>query len=473
MKRFALFFVLAVILPAVVWLATQRGAGPDPDATIPLRDTGHPVLLLVDARSIEESRPRDERDRWYDLEWANLLVQGYGGCDIADLHEAGSRLDRRQLVVMPRRSAARADEALLRALHERVGDGLAVLVEAPDSSLCRTFGLELATVERRPRLPWPEPVASGTRRQLSLRPRPVDVSWTRFRYAPGAASPMERPRVHLSLDGRPMGWTRAHGSGAWIVLAMDFAELSSRLRQGEAGAPLLAGQDHPWLDAWSEGVFGAALTALPLPRIATAPPAADGWLVIEPPEKAGPAPVAADHPGFSLGTGLPSRPLGRTGRLHAWDLPLIYDGPAAGLEPSRLDRWARHNAAGGAGPLSLSIHDAFGEDLARELSTLPQRRAHTEASRPGLLAWWMARQDVRVRVEQTGDTVDYVVEAVPDAAPGFALLVPVRWRDRSLEGWDAGWGTAPGRRVQRFDRAYRLIDLPPEAEGRRLQLRYR
>jgi hypothetical protein len=473
MRRSAVAVFGAGLLCALVWWVTQRGASPEPGAMIPSRDTSHPILLIVDSESILASRPQSALDRWHDLEWTNLLTQGYGGCDVATSADAIDHLANRQLVVVPRRTAGTLPGPLLEELESRVQQGLQVLVEAPDSALCRQFGLELATVERRPRLPWPEPVASGTRRPLAIRPQPVDVPWTRFRYAPAAAAPDDRPRVHLSLDGRPMGWSYQRGEGAWLVLAFDFAELSSRLRQrGEQGA-LLEGQDYAWLDAWIEGLCGSAMTALPLARVAAAPPDADGWLVLSPSPSSGPSESTLE-PGFAFGTGLPSRALGRTGRLlPAWELPLLYRGAGDGLEPARLDRWARHNAAGGAGALQLELHGAPGGELSRELAALPARRGHVDVAASDLLAWWLARQDLRVRVSAEAGTVDYLIESVPESVAGFGLLVPVRWRDRSLEGWDADWGFAPGRRVQRYDRAYRVIELPPEAAGSRLRLRYR
>jgi hypothetical protein len=69
--------------------------------------------------------------------------------------------------------------------------------------------------------------------------------------------------------------------------------------------------------------------------------------------------------------------------------------------------------------------------------------------------------------------VDYRILSVPETPAPFGLLVPVRWRNRSLEGWDADWGFVPGRRVDRFDRSYRLVTLDPAAAGGTLKLRYR
>ena len=113
----------------------------------------------------------------------NLLDQGMGGCDVAGLEGAAERLAGRDLVVLPRRTAASLDDDLAAILAREVEGGLRVLVEAPDSSRCRDYGLQLAAVERRPLLPWPKPIATATRRQLELRPTPVEAPWTRGRVA--------------------------------------------------------------------------------------------------------------------------------------------------------------------------------------------------------------------------------------------------------------------------------------------------
>jgi hypothetical protein len=393
---------------------------------------------------------------------------------VAASTDAAGLLDDRQLVVIPRRTAAALDPEVLEAISAAVREGLGVLVEAPDSSLCRRIGLELAAVERLPRLPWPKPVASGVRRQLTLRPQPVEVAWTRLRYAPRAAPPEERPRVHLSLDGRPMGWTHTDGDGVWMALGLDLAELASRLRQGEDGKGLLAGQDHAWLDAWIEGIFGSAMTPLPLARVATTPPSADGWLVLGSPDPAGKLPDESGPGGWQFGTGMPSFTLVRAGRLlpHL-EIPALHVGRADSLDAARLDRWGRRNSAGGSGPIRIDLVDSADDDLERELEALVDRRGHVEATKPEVLEWWTSRGDVRVFVEDAGETVDYRVDSIPPGSRGYGILVPISWRHRSLEGWDAGWGIAPGRRVQRYDRAYRLIELPPEAAGKRLRLRYR
>jgi hypothetical protein len=462
--RPAIVLFLIVILPGLIWFTTRRGALPDDGGVIPLRDAGHPVLLLVDATGIGDSRPRTPSERWYDLEWVNVLTQGYGGCDVADLRVAAGRLTGRQLVVLPRRSASAAPPELLRTLESGIEQGLTVLVEAPDSSLCRRLGLELAAVERRPKLPWPEPVASGARPRLVLRPQPVDVPWTRFRYAPRAANPEERPRVHLSLDGRPMGWVLPRGEGAWATLAVDFAELMARLRDGDE--PLLPGQDHAWVDAWIEGVCGGALTDLPLPRLDASPPGQDGWLVLVAPGDTVPAPADTPAPeaGWSRGTSVPFRPLLPSGRLApAVAMPPLFAGPPEELDPRRLDRWIRHNREGGAGPLPLRLTDG----------SAPLPAAPPKAGIGEVESWWSARSSIAVHVGADGQDVIYRIGEVPESTASFGLLVPTRWRDRSLEGWDADWGLAPGHRAQRFDRSYRVIAIGPEASGGLLSLRYR
>jgi hypothetical protein len=603
------FLILALLL---TWLDQHPvrlpTTGPRVAATINPRNHGHPVLLVVDFEGLRASGPRRLGDRWPDLEWGNILTQGFGGCDITDLADLETALGDRELVVLGRRTARGISPVQLRTLSSRVDEGLNVLIEAPDSSLCREFGLELAAVERRGRLPWPRPVIPMGELAPSLRPEPIAVAWTRMRYAPQPLVEDARPRVHLSLDGRPMGWVKGQGEGAWIVLAMDFAELSTRLRQGapsedltlRAGpgelepathdlvaSPELLAADQAWLDVWVEGICGAALTSTPIARIAAAPWSADGWLILgehhavpapssgrardefpapvsvfalapppgstvrhpvdgllarwpgptlfadrasnpvheiglgslhpfaRPPSVAeqrealtqsagtaptisrtlrglwsrapdrcfeeivgagfetdtsfGPAPSSA---GWLFGSGVPFVPLATTGLAFALtEIPFHASVTDQPLDLRRISRWMRRNAEGGGGPIQLA--GVFGDaDLkSGDLAALMDRHRHLAATAPELVEWWKHRSQILLRSRPTDEGVEISIGET--SGTPTAILVPVRWRDRSLAGWDADWGVARSRKTRRFDRGYRLLELDARAGGGRLRLRYR
>lgn len=572
---------IAILVVTLVWLDTHPlrlpATGPRAEPGVTVREDGHPVLLLVDGAGLRAARPRRLTDRWPDLEWDNLLTQAFGGCDVLDLAQLDRPLEERDLVVVPRRTAGRLSPGQLERLDGAVRAGLDVLVEAPDSSLCRHFGLELAAVERRARLPWPQPTAVTNQPVRALRPADLEIAWTRFRYAPPPLSVDERPTVHLSLDGRPLGWVTRSGEGSWIVLALDFAELASRLRQGTladdlrvdapapdatdlVASPGLLAADDAWLDAWVEGVLGGQLTEAPLPRLATAPFEADGWLLVStlsgpelasvtrfapanepaaaapasglltlwpgagaPDQEIGLGPfrpfvralgldaqrarfvattgrsplinrnaagrwsrdpdlpyamvlgagididcslgAATEAAGWLFGSGVPFLPLASDGRAFALHEVVVHGGP--GSDRRRLDRWLRHNADGGAGPVHVLLED---DSALAEIDRIAARRRHLRNRPDELVGWWRRRASVILRPRSTADGIEVRIEKPGDE--GFALLVPLRWRDGALAGWDADWGVAASRRVQRFDRAYRLIELDARAEGGTLRLRY-
>jgi hypothetical protein len=614
MRRLALLMGLACLGAMLVWLDVHPirlpAGGPRIEATISARDQGHPVLLVVDFASLKASRPRALEERWADLEWSNILTQGFGGCDIADLADLEDVLDERELVVVGRRTALRLSPLQIRVLADRVDQGLEVLIEAPDSSLCKEFGLELAAVERRQKLPWPRPVVAMGDLLPPLRPEAIAVAWTRLRYAPALLAQQDRPRIQLSLDGRPMGWVRERGEGAWIVLALDFAELCTRLRQGAPSSDLrlrehtdtiepstqdlaasreLLTADDAWVDAWVEGICGAALTRTPMPRISTVSWAADGWLLLgeeltEPesplvresnartlpvsvfalapppgsvarsagasllarwpgptlfadrarnkthdiglgsihpfarppsifeqtealtrstgaaprtnrnllalwsatPDRCfeeilgagieidtsfGPAPAGA---GWLFGSGVPFAPVATNGLAFALtEIPLharITDQP---LDVRLIERWMRRNARGGASPIQLAFDSRRGglkPAEAAELATLADRNRYAVTTPEELVEWWKLRSQVVLRTKPTDEGVEITIGEIPDA--GIAVLVPVRWRNRSLAGWDADWGLARSRKTQRFDRGYRLLELGAGASGGHLRLRY-
>lgn len=548
--------------------------GPTAPATLSLRSTGHPVLLVIDTIALGQS---PSPDAWPDLEWQNILTQGYGSCDIAELAGLADESADRELIVVPRRTAEHLGADSIEVLRSQVEAGCTVLFEAPDSACCQLLGLDLGAIERPRQLPWPQPrIATGDLTPV-LRPRSIQLEWTRYRYAPALHSPAGRPEVRLSLDGRPLGWVVEQGAGAWAALAMDFGELAHRLRQGGAvrartpGSVALAASDDAWLDAWIEGVLGAVWSSLPVMRVSVSPIGSDGWLLVGteatevdtpdwvtrfvradvagadpdadgltgwPPRPeswstlppvlrrtgalgltesvldlgsqrqraaprarvfrtgeafrahdadltfaslagAGFAVDASQTPpraGWAFGSGVPFAPLDESGRVFAiQEVPVHALADADSLDLDRIDRWMRHNGRGGASPIQVQLRGDDPASTLRELEALALRRQHQPTRVADLVSWWSLRSTVRVRVRADGADVVATISGLSRLTEpaGLALLVPVRWGQRSLAGWEADWGLPRSRRVQRFDRGYRLIEIGPAAESGQLRLRYR
>jgi hypothetical protein len=130
----------------------------------------------------------------------------------------------------------------------------------------------------------------------------------------------------------------------------------------------------------------------------------------------------------------------------------------------------RRNARGGGGPIQFALDAGRGDLEYGELADLIHRHRHFAATAPELVEWWKQRSQVVLRSRPTDEGVEIEIGEV--AGTPFAILIPVRWRDRSLAGWDADWGLARSRKTRRFDRGYRLIELDAQASGGHLRLRY-
>jgi hypothetical protein len=145
-----------------------------------------------------------------------------------------------------------------------------------------------------------------------------------------------------------------------------------------------------------------------------------------------------------------------------WELPVLVTDPT----PADLRAWLRRNANAGAGP----IHVFVGHP------PLPPSQPGTDVASATIaefLDWWEGRAELRVPARPTADGCEFIFAGGPEFDGDFALLVPVRWRDRALAGWDADWGSVTARKVQRFDRSYRLFSLSEASPGDRLRVRYR
>jgi hypothetical protein len=149
--------------------------------------------------------------------------------------------------------------------------------------------------------------------------------------------------------------------------------------------------------------------------------------------------------GFAAGTGRPGTPFSATGgRLDFVELPHLARWDT--LDVERLQTWARNNARGAAGPLTVHVDDLRGT------GPLGDRFAgHRVAGAADFLDWWDGRRRARLHWGRDRDRLVVSVDVPPDLAPGLALLLPRTWRDRVLVDWSAPWSPARSRRVQRHD----------------------
>lgn len=261
---------------------------------VALRDTGHPVVLALspDARAIEPALAASER------EWVDLLTHAFGACDRLDLREIEAdptaRLAGRKVLVLPRATLQNAPDQLLYDLEPAVEAGLTVLGERPDTNTARTFGVRIATVERRSHLPWPlgetPRVAGGRVEPAAWAPRPVAHAHVVGRFAPGQ-DPRRRANVVADVAHRPAIWSLEIGSGAWVALAHELSEWTRRWRSSGATRPDDTSDpawNEAWIEAWLEFLIDRAAVVAPWPRFAAAPPQGGQWTEFDP---------ASDHKG--------------------------------------------------------------------------------------------------------------------------------------------------------------------------------
>jgi hypothetical protein len=250
---------------------------------VPLRDTGHPVVLALspDARAIEPALAATER------EWVGLLTRAFGACDRLDLREIEAdpvgRLAGRRVLVLPRASLQNASAQFLDDLEAAVEAGLTVLGERPDTNTARTFGVRVAAVERTPLLAWPlgdvPRVAGGRVEPPAWAPRPVSHAHVIARFAPGE-DPRRRAHVVADVGPRPAIWSLERGSGAWVALAHELSEWTRRWRSSGATRPVDA-SDTPWIEAWLAFLIDRAAVVSPWPRFAAHPPGDQHWAEVD------------------------------------------------------------------------------------------------------------------------------------------------------------------------------------------------
>ena len=149
--------------------------------------------------------------------------------------------------------------------------------------------------------------------------------------------------------------------------------------------------------------------------------------------------------GFSAGTGRPRAPFSASGgQLDHVDLPHLARW--ATVDGQTLATWARNNARGAAGPLTLHVDATGGLTVTGE-----HFLGHRIAEVGGFLDWWAGRRRARLHWGRDRDQLVVTIDVPAELEPGLALLVPRSWRDRVLVDWSVPWSPARSRRVQRYD----------------------
>jgi hypothetical protein len=344
---------------------------------VPWKDEGHPVLLVVHEAALA-SGARGERGA-PDLQWLNLLDQGFGGCDLLSTDSLAREPERvlrgRELVILPRRSLASLDPALNSTLERLTEEhGLVLFFECPEDPWTEAAGIQLATVERRRFLPWPVPEswADPSRLPTGAAPQPLLLPHVLWRYGPVLRGRRMAAPI-LSIAGRPMIWSRSLGPGAWLSSSVDLGALAQALRPGRVGdsaegeplsvggasspaaaahpSPGMMDRMHSWLDAWLSALLGPEIAPAPWPRWWCAPPGSAGWLVLTIDDEKLHARLTPNNgdaldlgdvdatifvPASAAGSGRTSVPTGRVGLLARWPGSQTWHDPDA---PRQMRGW--------------------------------------------------------------------------------------------------------------------------------------
>jgi hypothetical protein len=228
------------------------------------------------------------------------------------------------------------------------------------------------------------------------------------------------------------------GSGAWIVLNLDLAELAHRMRQASAELVNVAGPlAEPWLDAWTSAALRPEMAPLPWPRLETAPFGATTWVLQDS------TAVVSNELG---GSALPYRALDSRGRLtREWEIPR--------LESARTRSWERWNAHGLRGPIW----------------TDEQKPDPVTASVSQFLEWWTAREELRWSWRWQDPWLSIEFDAVPVDRP-FAIALARRWQRRALVDWQSSAASTHSEVSWRFEEEILRLAVPPE--GGTLRVRY-
>lgn len=434
-RRAVLLVVAVLVLAAVIWLQWGAPASPPgPPGAVAWRDEGRPVLLLLDAGWGSHPASHDFDPS---AEWVNLLEQTFGNCDVQPsqrlLEDAPSLLNRRSLVVIPRRVLQSLDVAVRDTLDAGVGAGeFVVVTEAPDEEWASALGLRTSVVERRQYLPWPYDRMFSFLQGPGLPPPParIPTPWSVWRFAPGP-DPQTQSRVGAGLAGRPGLWTRPVGSGAWVILNLDAGELAWRMHHpAPETLPTLTSLSAPWWDAWASAILQPDAAPLPWPRL-DGSPFGGIFDVVD----------SALAPDPNASTALPFHALDSRGRL----LPALSFGrPPSSPERAGRVGWSRWNQSGLRGP-------RLEPDELADSTAVPVGAFEEWWSSRNRRAWRWSWQDPWLEVRfQAGD---------PSMAP-LSVVLPRLWQRRPLLDWEADSGDVRSRAGWRFQEEVVRFEIP-------------
>ena len=275
-----LLTALALLALAVVAIFGPFPRVPDPASpapgTAPWTDDGRAVALVVHPEAMT------------DLAWIDLLESVFGGVDVLAADDPGTPTRAaeadRALVVIGHETARRSDPDQWAALDTFVDAGGVLLLETPDGPWADLAGVDVASIERRDRAPWPGPrtpaaafaVDGGGGPPGSLPPASLAVPLSSWRYGPRRAGG-NPARPWIAAGGRPAVWSRAIERGAIVAMSHRLSRLARDLAEGSSAdlAP-----EHAWTDAWTQVLLGPDAAPWPWPRWSNAAPGDDGWLLV-------------------------------------------------------------------------------------------------------------------------------------------------------------------------------------------------
>jgi len=286
-RRTAGLLAALVLLAAAVVLVFgpfPRTPDPGPPAvgSPPWTDQGRAVALVAHPEAAG------------DLAWVDLLESVFGGIDVLDADEPATvtraAATDRALVVIGHETVRRSEPVDWTSLDAFVDAGGTLLLETPEGPWAELAGVEVASVERRDRAPWPGPrtpatafVVDGTGGSPgSIPPVSLRVPLSSWRYGPRREGG-NPARPWIAAGGRPAVWSRATGRGAIVAVSHHLSRLAIDLAEGP---PSGAAPDHAWTDAWTQVLLGPDAAPWPWPRWSNAPAGDDGWLLLCAPDTA-------------------------------------------------------------------------------------------------------------------------------------------------------------------------------------------
>ena len=245
----------------------MRGSAP-----LPVRDTGHPILLIHAKKS---SGQEAENDRI----WREVVESTFGGCDVwstARLRSSAARdsLSRRLVVVFTHAALTELDTLEIARVQEYVKGGGVALLDTPPKPWAKVAGVEVRFVREREELPWPQALSwrTGSSNPPSWQPGksgagalpsdlpPAALHFTQLGFRPASYG--------LRSVGNPFGmssiWWTSRGTGGWLTESLC---LPCLLRSLEHESSLTKERRAQWREAIVHALLSPDIFPLPFPRV--------------------------------------------------------------------------------------------------------------------------------------------------------------------------------------------------------------